>query len=222
MMKNSQPAAVTPVDLDAPSDVILSEIAGIVRRGGVVAIPTDTVYGLAADPFNLAAVERLFAIKRRAPSKPISLLIANLAMLQTLVSEVTPEAERLIDRFWPGPLTLIFKGIPSLSDRLTAGTGTIAVRLPQSVFLRRLIEAIGHPITATSANRSGDPDSLSAEEVLTALGSEVDRIVDGGSARSPLPSTLIDVTVTSPRLIREGGISLAAIEGLCPFLHQSM
>ncbi len=200
--------------MEALSGALLAEIVGIIRGGGVVAIPTDTVYGLAADPFNPTAVERLFAIKRRAPSKPISLLISDRPMLETLVSDVSPEARRLMDALWPGPLTLIFKNIPTLSDRLTAGTGTIAVRLPRSVFLRRLIEGVGHPITATSANRSGDPDSLSAEEVLATLGGEVDRIVDGGLARSPLPSTLIDVTVTPPKLIREGVIPLAAIETL--------
>jgi L-threonylcarbamoyladenylate synthase len=218
---------VIPVDLEAVSDALLSEIAGIIRGGGVVAIPTDTLYGLAADPFNLTAVERLFAIKRRAPSKPISLLISDRPMLETLVSDLSPEAKRLIDTFWPGPLTLIFKNIPfknipTLPDRLTAGTGTVAVRLPQSVFLRRLIERVGHPITATSANRSGGPDSLSAEEVLATLGGEVDRIIDGGVARSPLLSTLIDVTVTPPHLIREGAIPLAAIEVLWPVLRQSI
>lgn len=210
-MKNPQPTTLLPVDPEAPSDLLLAEIAGIVRQGGVVAIPTDTVYGLAADPFNPTAVERLFAIKRRAPSKPISLLISDRQMLETLVSEISPEAQRLIDSIWPGPLTLIFKSIPSLSNRLTAGTGTIAIRLPRSVFLRRLIEGVGCPITATSANRSGGPDPLSAQEVLATLGDAVDRIVDGGAARSPLPSTLIDVTVMPPRLIREGKLSGMAL-----------
>ena len=203
---------------DSPSDppiAVITEAVRIITAGGVVALPTDTLYGLAADPWSATAVERLFQIKRRPASNPISLLISNREMLRAVVSEITPEAQRVMDAFWPGPLTLIFKGA-ALPDRLTAGTGTIAVRLPDSRFLVRLIEVVGGPITATSANRSGDADLHSAQDVLSVLGDEVDLIIDGG-LRAGLPSTLVDVTGPVPTLIRPGAIPISS---LSPYLSR--
>jgi len=200
----------SPVD---PEIAVITEAARIISSGGVVALPTDTLYGLAADPCNATAVERLFQIKHRPAERPISLLISNRAMLREWVSEVTPAAARLMDAFWPGPLTLIFKGA-ALPDRLTAGTGTIAIRLPASPFLVRLIETVGRPITATSANRSGGADLHSAQEVLATLGGEVDLVIDGG-VREGLPSTLVDVTGTVSTIIRPGAIPISS---LSPYL----
>jgi len=192
---------------------VLAEAARIIAAGGVVALPTDTLYGLATDPWNATGVERLFQIKRRPAEKPISLLISDREMLRNVVLEITPEAERLMNAFWPGPLTLIFKGA-ALPDRLTAGTGTIAIRLPDDPFLVRLIEAVGRPITATSANRSGGADLHSAQDVLSLLGDEVDLIVDIG-VRASLPSTLVDVTGRVPTLVRPGAIPISS---LSPYL----
>jgi len=210
------PVRVVALSLRGPSEspvgpeiAVVAEAARIIVSGGVVALPTDTLYGLAADPRNAAAVERLFQIKHRPASRPISLLISDRAMLREWVSEVTPAAARLMDAFWPGPLTLIFKGA-ALPDRLTAGTGTIAIRLPASPFLIRLVEAVGRPITATSANRSGGTDSRSAQQVVTTFGGEVHLVVDGGIREGP-PSTLVDVTGSVPVLVRPGAVPIASL-----------
>ncbi|TAK06551.1 MAG: threonylcarbamoyl-AMP synthase [Candidatus Manganitrophaceae bacterium] len=197
---------VNPIDPDDPDRSVLFAAAALIRKGGVVAIPTDTFYGLAADPFNLKVVRRLFEIKGRDSSKPILLLISGLQMLPSLVEEVSPLAEKLIGRFWPGPLTLIFKASKQLPDLLTGGTGTIGVRFPNAPLPIRLIDQVGFPITATSANRSGAPSPASAQEVERGLGAAVDCILDGGVC-STLPSTVLDVTASEPHLLREGRVS---------------
>lgn len=203
----------SPVD---PATAIFTEAARIIAAGGVIVLPTDTLYGLAADPWNATAVERLFQIKQRPAEKPIPLLISDREMLRRVVLEVTPEAERLMDAFWPGPLTLIFKGT-ALPERLTAGTGTIAIRLPDSPFLIRLITAMGRPITATSANRSGGADLHSAQAILAVLGGAVDLIIDGG-LRAGFPSTLVDVAGPVPTLVRPGAIPASS---LSPYISSS-
>lgn len=204
---------VIPIDPDDPDPSVLFDAAALIRKGGVVAIPTDTFYGLAADPFDPKAVFRLFEIKGRESSKPILLLISGLKMLPSLVEEVSPLAEKVIGRFWPGPLTLIFKASKRLPDRLTGGTGTVGVRFPNAALPIRLIDQVGFPITATSANRSGAPSPASAQEVERALGDFLDCILDGGRC-STLPSTVLDVTTSKPNLLREGRVSaeeLAAV-----------
>jgi len=210
----TSPVRVVDFSLPAPQDsltdpamTVITEAARIIASGGVVVLPTDTLYGLATDPWNVTAVERLFQIKQRPAEKPIPLLISNREMLGQLVVNVTPDAKRLMDTFWPGPLTLIFKGA-ALPNRLTADMGTIAIRFPANRFLVRLIEAVGRPITATSANRSGGADLHSAQDVLSVLGDKVDLIVDGGH-RSGLPSTLVDVTGPVPTLVRSGAIPIS-------------
>jgi L-threonylcarbamoyladenylate synthase len=201
---------ISPSD---PDPAAILRIADCIQAGGIVAIPTDTCYGLATDPFNAASVQRLFTLKGRDPSKPILLLISRREMLHPLVSEILPLAEQMMAGYWPGPLTLIFKSSDVVSKVLTGGTDTIAIRLPDSPFLSRLIEAIGFPITATSANRSGDPNPTSAQEVEAALGPSLDMIIDGGPC-SNISSTVLDVTTRQPRIIREGGLRLPPITGL--------
>ncbi len=201
---------IAPSDPD-PAAILC--IAGAIRSGGIVAIPTDTCYGLACDPFNATSVRRLFTLKGRDPSKPILLLISRREMLHPLVSEILPLAEQIIARHWPGPLTLVFKSSGVVSPILTGGTGTLAVRLPNAPFIARLIETVGFPITATSANRSGDPDPASAQEVEAALGMSLDLIVDGGPCRN-VPSTVLDVTSPHPRIIRQGALRLPRITEL--------
>jgi L-threonylcarbamoyladenylate synthase len=197
---------VIPIDPDDPDPSILSDVAALIRKEGVVAIPTDTFYGLAADPFDAKVVSRLFGIKGRETSKPILLLISGLQMLPPLVEEISPLAEKIMSRFWPGPLTLIFKASKRLPDLLTGGTGTIGIRFPNAILPIRLIDRVGFPITATSANRSGEPSPASAQEVERSLGVAIDAILDGGPC-STLPSTILDVTTSEPNLLREGRIS---------------
>ena len=186
----------------ALSTSVLNEAAHVVRRGGVLAVPTDTFYALGACALNEAAVHRICAIKGRSEEKPILVLVANRSQLAELVVDVTPIAQFLMDRFWPGPLTLIMQGISTLPTVLTAGTGSIGVRLPAHPSLLRLLHHVG-PLTGTSANRSGMPPVRMSHEVQATLGSEIDLILDGGPTTGGMPSTVVD-TVGNLRIVREG------------------
>lgn len=188
-----------------PSDRLAEDVAQLVRRGAVVAIPTESFYALGAAPTDAAAVRRVRAIKGRAEGKPILVVIADRAQLDPLVAEVTPAASVLIAHFWPGPLTIVFPASPLLPDGLTAGTGTVGVRQTADPVLVRLLRRTG-PLTGTSANRSGQPAARSAEEVRASLGSELDLIVDVGQTPGGRPSTIVDA-VGPIRLLREGPIS---------------
>ena len=199
-------------DLSNPS---LREAAGIVRRGGVIAFPTETFYGLGACPFDARAVQRLFDLKGRSPrTAPILVLIRSRADLGQLVSEITPAAERLMDACWPGPLTLVFRAAAAVPSVLTAGMGTIGVRLSASSDVQRLLEAIGGPLTGTSANRTGQPPATTVDEVERALGDGVDAILNGGVTPGGLPSTVVDTTVDPPRLLREGRVPTASLRSV--------
>ncbi len=196
------------IDLSAPAPSVLFRIAGCLQNGGIAAIPTDTCYGLAVNPFHATSVDRLFVLKGRDRSKPIPLLISHMDMLRPLVREVTPLAEQIMTRCWPGPLTLIFKASEAVPPILTGGTHTIGLRLPNSPFLRGLIEVMGCPITATSANRSGAPPLPSAEAIEAGLGGFIDLIVEGGECGG-LPSTVLDVRSSRIKVIREGALALS-------------
>lgn len=189
----------------------------MVRGGGVIAFPTETFYGLGVDPFNVQAVQRLYDLKGRSPqTSPILVLIRSRHELQALVSEITPAGERLMQACWPGPLTLVFRAAAAVPAVLTAGTGTIGVRLSAYPDVLRVLEAIGGPLTGTSANRTGQPPAITAEEVERAFGADVDLIVNGGPTPGGLPSTVVDTTVRPPRLIREGCVSQAALRAVLP------
>lgn len=208
-------AQIIKVDLKQsgfPNESI-ETIKGVLCRGGVIAFPTDTFYGLGANPFNELAVAHIFKIKNRSPQKPILVLIASMRQLDQLASEVTPEAEKLMQNLWPGPLTLLFKALPHLPKKLIAGTGKIGVRMPAHEFSQRLVESIGHPITATSANISGQPNARTADDIANCQ-AEVDLIVDGGITSGGKESTILDTTISPPKLLREGAISKAQIEAV--------
>jgi L-threonylcarbamoyladenylate synthase len=202
-------ARVLSLELDS-SNRVFEEAARVLRRSGVIAMPTETFYALGASTSNEVAIRRVCAMKGRPQGKPILALIADRTQLTALVNEVTSAATTLMERFWPGPLTLIFSASPLLPEVLTAGTGSVGVRQPAHAGLASLLRQVG-PLTGTSANRSGDPPARTAEEVQTTLGSEVDLILDGGSTRGGLPSTIVD-TVSPIRLLREGPISRQQIE----------
>ena len=180
--------------------------AAAIRGGGVAGIPTDTVYGLAADPFRREAVERLFRLKGRPESKPILLLVESVRQIEGLVSAFPEGFERLAARFWPGPLTMILPAARRVPEWITAGTGTVAVRAPGSVLTRELVRAARVPLTGTSANRSGRPAARTADEVRRQFPRGLALIVDGGRARSAAPSTLVDLTGGELRVVREGAI----------------
>lgn len=193
-------------------DVTVSEAARIVRSGGVIAMPTESVYALGADVFDEAAVQRVCAIKGQRERRPILVLIADRTQLDALVAAIPPAARILMDRFWPGPLTIVFSASSRIPAALTAGTGTIGVRLPVQPLLARLLCAAG-PLTGTSANRSGMPPAQTAREVQELLGDDVDLIVDGGPASATRPSTVVEVTETV-RVLRDGPIERVTLEAV--------
>ena len=199
------------------SESLLREAGEVIRGGGVIAFPTETFYGLGVDPFNVPAVQRLYDLKGRSlQMSPILVLIRARHELQALVSEIAPSAERLMQACWPGPLTLVFRAAEAVPSVLTAETGTIGVRLSAYPDVQRVLEVIGGPLTGTSANRTGQPPTTTADEVERAFGTEVDLVVNGGPTPGGLPSTVVDTTVRPPRLIREGCVSQAALRAVLP------
>ena len=185
----------------------IKKAAQIVLAGGVIAFPTETFYGLAADVLNEAAVRKIFQVKGREKGNPLLLLIAEKSWLRGLVRNISPVAERLTEKFWPGPLTLVFQASPQISPLLTADTGKIGVRLSPHPVTQALVKAVGRAITGTSANLSGQPGILTAREVFQCLGESLDAVLDGGKTPGGPGSTVLDVSDPSPRLIREGMIS---------------
>jgi L-threonylcarbamoyladenylate synthase len=203
---------VIPIDPSNPDPSVLTSLGGVIRSGGVVAFPKDTFYGLAVNPFDPKALNRLYEIKHRDRKKPILLLISSAEMLQPLVAEVLPLAEKAMAQFWPGALTLVFKGARQLPDLLMAGTGKIGIRLPDARLATLLIEAVGLPLTATSANLSGRNNPASAADVEEMLYPDIDHILDGGRTCSPVPSTILDVSTSHPKVLRQGKIPTKMLE----------
>ena len=190
----------------------LANACAVLRAGGVVAFPTETYYGLAVDPFNQAALSRLFSLKGRSADKPVLLIIDNPSQLSTLAAEVPPPFTMLMERFWPGPLTLIFPGVASLPEMLTGHQGTIGVRVSSHPVARQLVRAFGQPITATSANLSGHPPAVVASGVRDQFGSEVDVVLDGGRTPGGQGSTLLGYQDGDICLLRAGVVPFAEIE----------
>lgn len=192
----------------------LAKACVALRAGGVVAFPTETYYGLAVDPCNQEALSRLFALKGRSADKPVLLIIDHPSQLSTLVAEIPPPFPLLMERFWPGPLTLVFPGAPSLPGMLTGHRGTIGVRVSSHPVARQLVRAFGRPLTATSANFSGQPAAVAASGVLEQLGPEVDAVLDGGETPGGQGSTLLGYQEGKVCLLRAGVIPFAEIEAV--------
>ena len=174
--------------------------------------PTETVYGLGADPFDRGAVNRIFRIKGRDPGKPISLLIPDVDTLEDIVQEVPALGRELMDRFWPGPLTLVLKASPHLPEELLSGGDSIAVRISSHPIAAALLRKLGGPLTATSANRSDQAPCRSAAEVARIFGDELDLVVDGGPSRTDRPSSIVDVSSGHTVLLREGAVAAEEME----------
>ncbi len=189
----------------------------LILKGGVVAFPTETFYGLAADGLNERALQKVFQIKGREGDKPLLLLVADRSWVPGLVQGISSLAERLMEKFWPGPLTLVFAASPHIPAILTANTGKIGLRISSFPAAQALVQAVGRAITGTSANLSGQPSLSTAQEVFQALGGKVDLILDGGKTAGGLGSTVLDVSGVQPTVIREGAISRRE---LAPFLRE--
>ncbi len=186
----------------------------IIIRGGIVAFPTESFYGLAVNASDEAAIRRLFKLKKRRDNIPVLVLIPSREYLEGYVMDMPGIAARLIKKFWPGGLTLLLRATPDISKLLTAGTGKIGVRISSHPVAATLATAVGSPITATSANISGQPGCVTAEEVYSSLGNGVDLILDGGKTEGGKGSTILDVTVNPAVIIREGIVSREQIQEL--------
>jgi len=200
------------VDADNPDMALLARAVEVIRAGGLVAIPTDTLYGLAADPFNPRAVDRVFAAKGRAEGQAVALVASDISQILARLGPLTPMAGRLADRFWPGPLTIVMTAPDGLAAGISAGTGTVGVRVPDHRVARELCRLASLPLVATSANKSGEPPSHDPDRVAAALGDAIDLLVDSGLTRGGAPSTIVDATRPAPRFIREGAIPMERIE----------
>jgi len=194
----------------APSS--LEKAIAVIREGGVVAFPTETYYGLAVDPGNENSLRRLYRIKQREPEKPILLLMESAHRLRC-VAEVVPDLYLpLMEKYWPGPLTLIFPAKRSLSPILTGNTGTVGVRVSSHPLALALVRKMGKPVTATSANLSGQAPACSAREVKIIFADSIDYILDGGETAAGKPSTIVGVRNKNLTVLREGRLDLTAEE----------
>jgi L-threonylcarbamoyladenylate synthase len=191
-------------------DQAFQEIVSLLLGGGIVAFPTDTAYGLGADPFNRAAVDRIFDIKGRSETKPILLLVDSLKMAESII-EPDDRFIRVVEKFWPGPLTIVTTAAASLPTNVTAGTKTIGLRWPTADFATSLVSRFGKPITATSANRTAMPAAITADEVRTAIGDSIDALVDGGTLPARGGSTVLDLTIEPPIVLREGPVTFETL-----------
>lgn len=191
----------------------IDRAATLLRRGGVVAFPTETVYGLGAVAFDAIAVARIFEIKGRPAFDPLIVHVLDTAMLHRVAAELQPQADQLIARFWPGPLTLVVPKRAEIPDLVTAGLPTVAVRMPAHPVARRLLECVGAPIAAPSANPFGRLSPTRAEHVERALGDRADLILDGGPSVLGLESTIVALH-PRPQLLRRGAIAAEELEGV--------
>jgi L-threonylcarbamoyladenylate synthase len=201
---------VVRVDAARPDAQVLAAAAAAVRAGGVVAFPTETFYGLGAAASSAAGVARVFAVKGRPEGKPLLVLVDSMAMAESLALSVSDTARALMARHWPGALTLVLPARPSVPTALTAGTGTIGVRWPAHAVSVGLVRALGEPLTAPSANPSDAPPPRTAQEVLGYFDGALDLVLDGGPTPGGAPSTVLDLTVDPPRVLRRGAVAVGA------------
>ena len=201
------------IDPENPGREALDAAAEAVLRGGVIAFPTDTIYGLGCSLFDVSAVEMVARLKRRDLSLAVISLIPTPSQVYGLAGDVPPVAERLISRFWPGPLSMIFRSSPVVPAPVRGAGGTIALRCPKHALSQALLTRFGGPVVSSSANLSGQRPAESAEEVVQIFGNQLDLVLDGGPRPGGLPSTLVDVSVPRPRLLRRGAVDVIGALG---------
>jgi len=205
-MTNTTPTRIEldPLSLDAKK---LKQVVSVLVRGQLIVYPTDTIYGLGADPRQEAAVERLFAAKERPSEMAIPLIAADIEQVQRCLGRLTPLARRLAVKFWPGSLTLVIKALPTLSRRLLAGGDSVAVRVPNQPVARMIAQQLKHPLTATSANRTGEKTPIEVSEILLMFASTVAVVLDVGPIEERAkPSTIVDARGEVPVLLRDGSV----------------
>jgi L-threonylcarbamoyladenylate synthase len=207
----TKPATIIKIDPDHPSHADIHQAADVIKSGGVVVIPTFCLYGLAVDAFNLKALEKIFHIKNRHQTNPLLIFIKDTSTLEYLVKEITPAAQKLMDRFWPGKVTLIFNAKDHLPTALTAGTGKIGIRIPDHPVTSALVHALDHPITGTSANISGEQGCHSIRILPDSILQNTNLILDAGDLSGGPGSTVIDTTCHPIKIIREGVVPVRDI-----------
>ncbi len=205
-------AEIIKIDPTRPEQAF-SRCREVISAGGVIVYPTDTYYGLGADPHNPRAVRKLFEIKNRPTDQPILLLIAEATEVNDWAKDIPARAVDLMTRHWPGPFTLVFRAKSDVLPELTAGTGAIGLRVPGSELTRGLLRSLGCALTGTSANQSGQPSIRTAAEAKAAIGDRVDLILDGGETAGGKPSTIVEVSAGVLRVLREGAVSVLDITG---------
>jgi L-threonylcarbamoyladenylate synthase len=206
-------AEIIKINSETPETSLVNYAAEQIRAGQVLGMPTDTFYGLAADPFNLRAVDRVYEIKSRSRHKPLSLLIESVHQAEELARSLPVEFYKLADRFWPGPLTMIVRAGTRLPLKVTANTGNVALRVPSAAIPLAVVKAAAIPITATSANLSGATECTSADQVRDQLQERISIIVDGGTSPREVASTIVDLSSEdgSWHIQREGAIPTSEI-----------
>ncbi len=200
----------------APEAAVVQTAADVLRQGGLVAYPTETVYGLAASAFLVDSVARVFEAKQRPFHQALPVQIADTRDIGTLARDIPPEAQSLIDAFFPGPLTLVLERLPSVSLLVTGGSDTLGLRMPDHAVPLAVMRAVGAPLVCPSANLTGRRSPMSAADVLEDLDGLIDLVLDGGPTQDRVASTVLDVSVRPARLLREGKITRAALEAFLP------
>ncbi len=205
-------AEILAISPEKPEPQLIERAVQLLRRGEVVGVPTDTLYGLAADPFNLAAVARLYQIKGRPERRALPILIASIDQAEELVGDLPDIFFHLAERLWPGPLTLVVDASRRVPLKVTGNTGRVALRIPRAKIPCALINALGTPVTGTSANLSGFSACLDAGQVVKQLGERLPLILDGGASKTRLASTVVDLRGEQWRILREGPIGEGEIQ----------
>lgn len=210
-----------PVDAEFPDEEVIVRAAGILRRGGLVAFPTETVYGLGADAMNVEAVKKVFAAKGRPADNPLIVHVSTIDQFFELGKEISPVARLLAEAFWPGPLTLVVKRKSFVPDIVTAGLETVAVRIPRHAVAVALAGKVQHGIVGPSANLSGKPSPTAARHVYEDLKGRIDMILDAGPTTIGVESTVVDTTTTPPAILRLGGLTREVIESIAGIVRST-
>ena len=202
-------------ELSASVKLAIERGVAVLKGGGLLAFPTDTVYGLGAAANNYKAVARIYEVKERSQNMPLPLLLGSLSQVEEITKRMPPLARCLAERFWPGGLTMVLPRASSVLDIVTAGGSTVGVRVPAHPVPLALINGLGAPVIGTSANLSGKPSAVSAAEIAAQFGNVLDLIIDGGRSYGSRESTIIDATKEVPVVLREGAIPIAELESAC-------
>lgn len=210
----------TPRGVLTPANLLEKAVSAL-KKGGLVAFPTDTLYALGAHAFIEEAVSRVYEAKGRPQGMALPLLLGSPEQIDSVAVDVPQAARDLAEGFWPGAVTLVLYKAPSVSTTITGGRDTVAVRVPSHPLALALIEGVGAPVTGTSANRSGGPDPVSAEVVREHLGESVDVVLDEGPCSLAEASTIVDMTAEPPRIVRAGAVARSELERFCPGIAEA-